>query len=64
MDTLAVRFKEDAIRERLDEVGADTVVRVHIQKRVDKGTDDLDPYILCDMCRDLQCLPTDIAEFV
>ncbi len=35
----------------------------HIKKTVDQGADNMDPYTLSNICRDLNCLPTDIVEY-
>ena len=34
----------------------------HVRRLVQRGAENLDAYALMDMCRELQCLPTDIVR--
>lgn len=34
----------------------------HLRRLVQRGARDLDAYALMDMCRELECLPTDILR--
>ncbi len=36
----------------------------HVRRLVQRGAEHLDPYALCDLCRALECLPTDILRAV
>ncbi len=61
-----IRFKkkeiEQILEDRKPEINLTTYQ--HIKKTVDGGTDGMDPYTLSNICRDLNCLPTDIVEYV
>ena len=61
-----IRFKkkeiEQILEDRKPEINLTTYQ--HIKKTVDAGTDGMDPYTLSNICRDLNCLPTDIVEYV
>ena len=61
-----LRFKTEALEQLLEkrkpEINLTTYQ--HIRKTVDQGAENLDPYALSNMCRDLKCLPTDIIEYV
>lgn len=60
-----IRFKTKQIEEMLEvrkpEINLTTYQ--HIKKTVDQGADNMDPYTLSNICRDLNCLPTDIVEY-
>lgn len=60
-----IRFKtkqiEQMLEERKPEINLTTYQ--HIKKTVDQGADNMDPYTLSNICRDLDCLPTDIVEY-
>ena len=59
-----IRFKkeiEKILEERKPDINLTTYQ--HIKKNIDQGADDMDPYTLSNMCRDLKCLPTDIVEY-
>ena len=36
----------------------------HIVKAIDRGAEGIDAYVLSNICRDLECLPNDIVEYV
>ena len=61
-----IRFKLEAIEklmeERKPEINLTTYQ--HIKKTVENGAEGMAPYTLSNMCRDLNCLPTDIIEYV
>ena len=38
--------------------------RQHVQRLVDQGADQLNPYVLMELCNELECLPTDILHAV
>ena len=38
--------------------------RQHVQRLVDQGADHLDPYVLMELCGELECLPSDILRAV
>lgn len=61
-----IRFKQKAIEKLLEDRKPDINLTTyqHIKKTVDQGAGALDPYTLSNICRDLQCLPTDIVEHV
>ena len=59
-----IRFKkeiEQILEDRKPDINLTTYQ--HIKKNIDQGADDMDPYTLSNMCRDLKCLPTDIVEY-
>ena len=59
-----IRFKkeiEKILEDRKPDINLTTYQ--HIKKKIDQGADDMDPYTLSNMCRDLKCLPTDIVEY-
>jgi len=60
-----IRFKtkqiEVMLEERKPEINLTTYQ--HIKKAVDQRADGMDPYTLSNICRDLNCLPTDIVEY-
>lgn len=59
-----IRFKkeiEKILEDRRPDINLTTYQ--HIKKNIDQGADDMDPYTLSNMCRDLKCLPTDIVEY-
>lgn len=61
-----IRFKREAIEQMLEErkPKINLTTYQHIKKAIDQGTENMDPYTLSNICRDLQCLPTDIVEYV
>ena len=36
----------------------------HIQRTIDRSAEGIDPYTLSNLCRDLECLPNDIVEYL
>ena len=60
-----IRFKtkqiEQMLEQRKPEINLTTYQ--HIKKTVYQGADGMDPYTLSNICRDLNCLPTDIVEY-
>ena len=54
------RDVEKLLEERKPEINLTTYQ--HIKKVIDQGAAGMDPYTLSNICRDLQCLPTDIVE--
>ena len=59
-----IRFKkeiEKILEDRKPDINLTTYQ--HIKKNIDQGADNMDPYTLSNMCRDLKCLPTDIVEY-
>jgi len=61
-----IRFKVEAVEQRLEERKPELMLPnyLHIQRIIDKGAEGIDPNTLSHLCRDLECLPTDIVEFV
>ena len=61
-----IRFKREAIEKLLEERKPEINLTTyqHIKKIIEQGAEGLDPYTLSNICRDLQCLPTDIVESV
>ena len=61
-----IRFKSTAIQKLLEErkpyISLSTYQ--HIHKAMDKGAERMDAYVLSNICRDLECLPNDIVEYV
>ncbi len=61
-----IRFKCTAIQKLLEErkpyISLSTYQ--HIHKAMDKGAEGMDAYVLSNICRDLECLPNDIVEYV
>ena len=59
-----IRFKLKAVEKLLEDRKSDLNLTTyqHIKKTVEQGANGLDPYTLSNICRDLQCLPTDIVE--
>ena len=60
-----LRFKVTAIEKILEERKPELTLAIYqsIKRAVDEGAEDIDPLTLSRLCRDLQCLPTDIVEF-
>ncbi len=60
-----IRFKtkiiEVMLEERKPEINLTTYQ--HIKKTLDQEANGMDPYALSNICRDLNCLPTDIIEY-
>ena len=61
-----LRFKSKHIEERLEERRSQFTPHTYqyIRKVIDRGADGIDPYTLTHLCGDLDCLPTDIVEYV
>ncbi len=61
-----IRFKVLAIGQRLEERKLKLTLATcqNIKKIIAKGAEGMDPSTLSYLCRDLQCLPTDLVEFV
>jgi DNA-binding Xre family transcriptional regulator len=61
-----LRFKVTAIRQMLEERKPELTLAIYqkIKKAIDEGAEDIDHFALSRICRDLQCLPTDIVQFV
>ncbi len=61
-----LRFKREALDQLLENRKQELNLTnyQHIRKIVEQGADNLDPYALSNLCRDLKCLPTDIIEDV
>ena len=61
-----IRFKVKAIEQRLEGRKPELMLSnyLHIQRIIAQGAEGIDPNTLSHLCRDLQCLPTDIVEFV
>ena len=60
-----IRFKTKQIEQMLEQPKPQIHLTTyqHIKKTVDQGADGMDPYTLSNICRDLNCLPTDIVEY-
>ncbi|MFT5087272.1 MAG: hypothetical protein ACI906_002908 [Candidatus Latescibacterota bacterium] len=60
-----IRFKTKKLEQMLEERKPDINLTTyqHIKKTVDQGADNMNPYKLSNLCRDLNCLPTDIIEY-
>ena len=65
-ETGMIRFKLEAIEKLLEERKPEINLTTyqHIKKTIDNGAEGMAPYTLSNMCRDLNCLPTDIVEYV
>ncbi len=61
-----IRFKREVIEKLMEErkPSINLTTYQHIKKTLEHGADGLDPYTLSNMCRDLECLPTDIVECI
>lgn len=61
-----IRFKVPAIGQRLEERKIELTLSAYqnIKRIIDKGAEGLDHNTLAHLCHDLECLPTDIVEFV
>ena len=61
-----IRFKREVIEKLMEErkPSINLTTYQHIKKTLEQGADGLDPYTLSNMCRDLECLPTDIVECI
>ena len=60
-----IRFKREALEKRLDERRSQITPHtyLHLQKVIEQGAEGIDPNTLSHLCRDLDCLPTDIVEY-
>ncbi|MGY8825426.1 MAG: hypothetical protein ACKVJG_16060 [Candidatus Latescibacterota bacterium] len=60
-----IRFRTKKLEQMLEERKPDINLTTyqHIKKTVDQGADNMTPYKLSNLCRDLNCLPTDIIEY-
>lgn len=60
-----IRFKtkkiEQMLEKRKPEINLTTYQ--HIKKTLDQEANNMDPYALSNICRDLNCLPADIIEY-
>ncbi len=61
-----IRFKVGVVEQRLEGRKSELMPSnyLHIQRIIDRGAEGIDPNTLSHLCRDLECLPTDIVEFV
>ncbi len=61
-----IRFKRKALEKRLEERRSHFTPHtyLYIQKVIDQGAEGIDPNTLSRLCRDLDCLPTDIVEYL
>ena len=61
-----LRFKSKHIEERLEErkVQLSPYTCRRIRKIIYRGGEGIDPYALFNLCSELDCLPTDIVEYV
>ena len=61
-----IRFKREALEKRLEErkpqIGLPTYM--NITKVINQSAEGINPYTLARLCRDLECLPVDIVEFI
>ena len=61
-----IEFKTEVI-ERLRKkhnLKLSHLTQAKIQRLVDNGAQKLNPYVLSSLCKDLECLPTDILRVV
>ena len=63
---IEIEFKKEAIERLLKKHNnkLSYPTQVKIQRLVDNGTQGLNPYVLSSLCKDLECLPTDILRVV
>ena len=61
-----IRFRSKAIEKLLEDRKSHITLSTyqHITKAIDKGAEGMDAYVLSNICRDLECLPNDIVEYV
>jgi DNA-binding Xre family transcriptional regulator len=61
-----IRFKVKAVEQRLEGRKSELMPSNYqnIKRTIEKGAEDINPNALSQLCRDLECLPTDIVEFV
>ena len=61
-----IRFKREALEKRLEERKPQFTPHTyqHLRKIIDRGAEDIDTYTLSHLCGDLDCLPTDIVEYL
>ncbi len=61
-----IRFKREAIEQRLEEHKPQICLSAYrlIKRTVNEGAEGIDPHRLSRICRDLECLPADIVEFI
>ena len=61
-----IRFKVTVIGQMLEERRPELTSAIYqnIKRIIDKGTEGMNHNTLSQLCRDLNCLPTDIVEFV
>ena len=61
-----IRFKREAIEKLLEarkpQISFSTYQ--HIQRIIKQGAEGMDAYALSNICRDLDCLPADIVEYL
>ncbi len=61
-----LRFRDHHIEKRLEERKNQLTPHTYqyIRKVIDQGAEGIGPYKLSSLCNDLDCLPTDIIEYV
>ena len=61
-----IRFKREAIEKRLEERRCHIASHTYhlIQRTIAEGAEGIDPHRLARICCHLECLPTDIVEFI
>ena len=61
-----IRFKMKAIEKLLEERKPQIPVTsyLHIRKVIDRSAEGMGTYALSNICRDLECLPSDIVEYI
>ena len=61
-----LKFKQEALERLLTHhhKKLSLPTRQQIQRLVDQGAERLNPYAFSKLCRDLECLPTDILRAV
>ena len=61
-----IRFKREALEKRLEERRSQFTSHayLHLQKVIEQGAEGIDPNTLSRLCGDLDCLPTDIVEYL
>ena len=66
MKEFNTEFKTEIIERLLERHGRKLSLTTcqQIRRVVQRGAGDLDPYALYDLCRDLECLPSDILRAV
>ncbi len=61
-----IRFKQKALEKLLEarkpQISPPTYM--NLKRTIDQGAEGIDPNTLSRLCRELECLPVDIVEFV